>query len=279
MAEVKSEEEWRAAVKSFTETTAEDKEFEDTPKGAKADVVVGSEEEKLLVEAAVATINRQLPDICKNDPDVEKLALVYLRFREYAVVDAVARLGRFLELRASCNLQKQTVLNPTLKAMLLDGTRVLLPGTDKEGRALMTMTLRNNKAYDPKLIIQVIHWVILKTIQKGPTVQKKGITCIIDMEGSSFKNLDTNAMKEQRPQMMKCFPIRMAHCFIVNPTSIVDVLITLFKIFSAEKMMGRITVVKDMAEVHQFVDKSQLPPNLGGTLNFDFKKWVEDNNV
>jgi len=240
---------------------------------------VGSEEEKLLVEAAVATIQRQLPEICKNDPDVEKLALVYLRFREYAVVDAVARLGRFLELRASANLQKQTTLNPTLKSMLLDGTRQLLPGTDKDGRALMIMTLKHNKAYDPKLVIQVIHWMILKTIQKGPTVQKKGVTCIIDMEGSSFKNIDTHSMKEQRPQMMKCFPIRMAQVFIVNPTSIVDVLVSLFKIFSAEKVAARITVVKDVSEIHQYVDKAQLPPNLGGTLSFDFKKWVDEVNV
>jgi len=279
MAELKSEEEWRAAVKTFTEEAHEDKEFEDTPKGAKADVVVGSEEEKLLVEAAVATIQRQLPEICKNDPDVEKLALVYLRFREYAVVDAVARLGRFLELRASMGLHKQTTLNPTLKSMLLDGTRVLLPGTDKEGRALMVMTLRHNKTHDPKLLIQVIHWVILKTIQKGATVQKKGVTCIIDMEGSSFKNIDATSMKEQRPQMMKCFPIRMAQVFIVNPTSIVDVLVSLFKIFSAEKVAARITVVKDLSEIHQHVDKAQLPPAYGGTLSFDFKKWVDENNV
>jgi len=163
--------------------------------------------------------------------------------------------------------------------MLLDGTRQLLPGTDKEGRALMLMTLRHNKGYDPKLVIQVIHWLILKTIQKGPSVQKKGVTCIIDMEGSSFKNIDTHSMKEQRPQMMKCFPIRMAQVFIVNPTSIVDVLVSLFKIFSAEKVAARITVVKDVSEIHQYVDKAQLPPNLGGTLSFDFKKWVDEVNV
>jgi len=276
-ADAKAQEEWAANMKKFTDADAEDKELEDLPKATKVDVVVGSEEETLLQEAVVATVTRQFPELVKNDPDVQWLSLVFLRFRGYAVVDAVARLGRFMEFRAKYGLQTQKTLTAVTKEMLLDGTRVALPGTDKEGRGLMVMTLRNNRAYDPKLVMQVIHWLIITMLRKGgPELQKKGITAVMDMEGASFKNFDVGLMKEMRPAMAKCFPLRMATCFIINPNSLADVIIPVFKTFN-DKMGSRITVARDLAEVHQHIDKSQLPPSLGGTLNFDFKKWVNDN--
>jgi len=162
--------------------------------------------------------------------------------------------------------------------MLLDGTRVVLPGTDKEGRGLMMMTLRNNRAYDPKLVMSVIHWLVITMLRKGGAeVQKKGITAVMDMEGASFKNFDVGLMKEMKPAMAKCFPLRMSCCFIINPNSLADAIVSVMRAFN-DKMGSRISVVRDLAEVHQHIDKSQLPPSLGGTLSFDFKKWVDDNN-
>jgi len=278
-ADSKAQAEWAATVAKLQEdATADDKEFEETPKGAKTSVVVGSEEENLLQEAVVATITRQHPELVKNDPEVPWLALVFLRFRQYAVVDAVARLGRFLEFRAKYGLQTQKGLTATTKEMLLDGTRCVLPGTDKEGRALMLMTMRHNRAYDPKLVMQVIHWLIITVLKKGgPEVQKKGLTAVMDMEGASFKNFDTGLMKEMRPAMAKCFPMRMSLCFIVNPNPLADVILPLFRTFN-EKMGNRISIVKDVTEIHQHVDKANLPPSLGGTLtNWSFKAWVNAN--
>jgi hypothetical protein len=276
-ADAKAQEEWASTMKKISEADLEDKELEDLPKATKVDVVVGSEEETLLTEAVLATVTRQFPDLVKNDPDVKWLSLVFLRFRGYAVVDAVARLGRFLEFRSKYGLQNQKTLSAVNKEMLLDGTRVALPGTDKEGHGLMLMYLRNNKAYDPKLVMQVIHWLIITMLRKGGAeVQKKGMTAIMDMEGASFKNFDVGLMKEMRPAMAKCFPLRMTQCYIINPNSLVDVIVPVFRAFN-EKMGGRIQVVRDLAEIHQHVDKAQLPPSLGGTLNFDFKKWVEEN--
>jgi len=277
-ADAKAQAEWAATVKKLQDESTDDKEFEETPKGAKHDVVVGSEEENLLQEAVVATVTRQCPELVKNDPDVPWLALVFLRFRQYAVVDAVARLGRFLEFRAKYGLQTQKGLTAQTKEMVLDGTRCVLPGTDKEGRALMMMTMRNNRAYDPKLVMQVIHWLTITVLKKGgPDVQKKGVTAVMDMEGASFKNFDTGLMKEMRPAMFKCFPMRMSQCFILNPNPLADVIIPLFKTFN-EKMGSRITVVKDLAEIHQHIDKANLPPSLGGTLaNYSFKTWVDAN--
>jgi hypothetical protein len=276
-ADAKAQEEWAATMKKISaDADAEDKE-DDLPKATKVDVVVGSEEETLLSEAVVATVTRQFPELVKNDPDVAWLSLVFLRFRGYAVVDAVARMGRFLEFRAKYGLQNQKTLSAVTKEMLLDGTRVVLPGTDKEGRGLMLMYLRNNRAYDPKLVMQVLHWLVITMLRKGgPELQKKGMTAVMDMEGASFKNFDVGLMKEMRPAMAKCFPLRMSSLFIINPNSLTDAIIPVFKAFN-EKVGSRITVVRDLAEVHQHVDKSQLPPSLGGTLNFDFKKWVNDN--
>jgi len=257
----------------------EDNKEEEAPKGARVDVAVGSEEEQLLTEAVFATVSRQFPEVVKNDPDVAWLSVVFLRFRNYAVVDAVNRLGRFLEFRAKYGLQTQKGLTAVTREMLLDGTRVVLPGNDKDGRGLMIMTMRNNRAYEPKLVMQVIHWLIITMLKKGGAeVQKKGITAVCDMEGASFKNFDVGLMKEFRPAMAKCFPLRMTNCFIINPNSLADVVLPLFRAFN-EKMGSRIHVVRDLAEIHQQVDKAQLPPTLGGTLAFDFKKWVDDNNA
>jgi len=276
-ADAKAQEEWAATMKKISaDADTEDKEL-DTPKATRVDVVVGSEEEILLSEAVVATVTRQFPELVKNDPDVPWLSLVFLRFRGYAVVDAVARLGRFLEFRAKYGLQNQKTLSPVNKEMLLDGTRVCLPGTDKEGCGLMLMYLRNNRAYDPKLVMQVIHWLVITMLRKGgPEIQKRGVTAVMDMEGASFKNFDVGLMKEMKPAMAKCFPLRMATCFVINPNSLAEVIIPVLKTFN-EKMGSRITVVRDMAEIHQHIDKAQLPPSLGGTLSFDFKKWVNDN--
>lgn len=276
--DAKAKEEWAANLKTLTEIDTEDKELDDSAKG-RTDVAVGSEEETLLQEAVVATVSRQFPELVKNEPDLKWLALVFLRFRAYAVVDAVTRLGRFLTFRAKYGLQSQKTLTATQKEMLLDGTRVVLPGTDKEGRALMVATLRNNKAYDPKQVLAVIHWLIITMLKKGGAeVQKKGVTTVMDMEGASFKNFDLNLMKELKPAVAKCFPLRMSTCFIVNPSALADAIVPVFKAFN-DKVGSRVQVVKDMNEVYQQIDKAQLPPAFGGTLTFDFKKWVDDNNV
>lgn len=276
--DAKTQEEWAAKMKKLAEEDAEDKELDDIPKVTK-DVAAGSEEENLLQEAVVATVTRQFPELVKNDPEVNWLALVFLRFRGYAVVDAVARLGRFLAFRAKYGLQTQKTLTATQKEMLLDGTRVVLPGTDKEGHALMIGTLRNNRPYDPKQVIAVLHWLVVTMLRKGgPEVQKKGVTTVLDMEGASFKNFDVSMMKEMKPATAKCFPLRMATVYIVNPNTLVDAIVPVLRAFN-DKVGSRVQVVRDLSEVHQAIDKAQLPPALGGTLSFDFKKWVEDNNV
>jgi hypothetical protein len=274
MADAKAEADWAAALKAVTTEVTEDKEEEATV-APRTDVVVGSEEENLLAEAVIATINRQLPEVCKHDSEVPWLSLVFLRFRGYAVVDAVARLGRFLQWRAKYGCNKPETLTPELREMLTDGARVLLPGTDKEGRSVLVLNMKHMRVRDPKLMMQTVHWVTMKVMRRGPDMQKKGLTMIMDMEGGTFKNMDPGFMKEMGPAMRKCFPTRTAHAFILNPTTLADVVIPVFKALNSEKVGSRIQIVRDLAELHKYVDKAQLPPQFGGTLQFDMKAWVE----
>jgi len=279
MAEAKNEADWMANFKAIADEVDAKEEFDEVTKSPKSDVVVGSDEENLLIEAVVATINRQLPEVCAADPEVKWLAEVFLRFRDYAVVDAVGRLGRFLQWRAKYGCNKQTTMSPEAKSMCLDGMRVLLPGTDKEGRAILCLHSKFGKpGQDIKVMMQVVHWCCIQMLRRGPTVQKKGICMIMDQEGSSYKNMDSAFMKEMGPAMRKCFPVRMAHAFIVNPTALADVFIYGFKAMNSEKVGSRVQVVRDLSELHKFIDKAQLPPAFGGTLEFDFKGWVEAQN-
>jgi hypothetical protein len=279
MAEAKSEAEWVASFKAIADEVDAKEDFDEVSKSAKVDVVVGSEEENLLVEAVIATISRQLPDLAAADIDLKFLAEVFLRFREYAVVDAVARMGRFLQWRAKFGCNKQTSLSPECKAMLLDGMRTVLPGPDKEGRAILLLQSKYGKpGQDVRLMMQVVHWVCMQMLRRGPTVQKRGFCMIMDQEGGSYKNMDPAFMKEMGPAMRKCFPVRMGQVFIVNPNALADVFIYGFKAMNSEKVGSRVSVVRELGELQKFIDKAQLPPNLGGTLEFDFKAWVEANN-
>jgi len=255
------------------------KDDDEVTKSPKSDVVVGSDEEGLLVEAVIATISRQMPEICAADPDLKFLAEAFLRFRDYAVVDAVGRLGRFLQWRAKYACNKQTTLSTEAKAMCVDGMRTILPGPDKEGRAILILNYKFGKpGQDVRLMMQVVHWCCMQMIRRGPAVQKKGICMIMDQEGASYKNMDSAFMKEMGPAMRKCFPVRMAHAYIVNPTALADVFIYMFKAMNSEKMGSRVQVVRDLSELHKVIDKAQLPPKFGGTLEFDWKAWVEAQN-
>jgi len=277
--EAKTEAEFMAQFKAIADEVDTKEDFDEVTKSPKSDVVVGSEEEGLLIEAVVATISRQLPEVCAADPEVKWLAEVFLRFRDYAVVDAVSRLGRFLQWRAKYGCNKQTTLSPEAKAMCLDGMRLILPGADKEGRAVLVLQSKYGKpGQDVKMMMQVVHWCCLQMLRRGPTVQKKGICMVVDQEGSSYKNMDSSFMREMGPAMRKCFPVRMGAVFLVNPTTLADVFIYAFKAMNSEKVAQRVQVVRDISELHKYIDKAQLPPMLGGTLEFDFKAWVEAQN-
>lgn len=279
MADAKAEAEWMANIKAIADEVDTKDGGDEPPKNPKPDVVIGSEEETLLIEAVIATINRQFPELCAADPGVKWLAEVFLRFREYAVVDAVDRLGRFLQWRAKYGCNKQTAMTPEAKAMCLDGMRVILPGTDKEGRAILVLNAKYGKpGQDIKMLMQVVHWCCISILRRSPEIQKKGIVMIMNQEGASYKTMDPAVMKEMGPAMRKCFPIRMAQAFIVNPSTWADVLVYAFKAMNSDKVAGRVTIVRDLTELQKTIDKAQLPPNLGGTLDFDFRAWVEANN-
>ena len=255
------------------------KDVDEPPKNPKHDVVVGSEEENLLIEAVLATVNRQFPELCAADTGVKWLAEVFLRFREYAVVDAVDRLGRFLQWRARYGCNKQTTLSPEGKAVCLDGMRTILPGSDKEGRSILILNAKYGRpGQDIKLLMQVVHWCIIAMLRRGPEVQKKGVVMIMNQEGASYKTMDPAMMKEMGPAMRKCFPLRMAQAFVVNPATWADVLVYAFKAMNSDKVANRVQVLRDVADLQKYIDKAQLPPNLGGTLEFDFGAWVEAQN-
>jgi len=267
-------------IKLDEEDDKEDKSKEKTttttPKKT-PDIEVGSEMEKLLAEAVEATISRQ-DTKAKDDPELKFLALATLRFRHYDIKSATSRLGLFLELRRKYQVTNQKITDAKLRAFLDTGTMRILPKVDKGGRVIMVLNLakHNPKNFATVDVIRGVHYLIMVALKRSPDIQKNGLIAIHDMKGVTHQNVDLQIPKELGPAFNKKFPVRMGGVYVVNPTAMARVLVPLYQRISP-KLAKRIHIYGTKLEkLERNFEKDALLEELGGTLKFDYKEWIED---
>eukprot|EP00808_Paulinella_micropora_P027617 g839.t1 len=244
---------------------------------AKPKVEFGSDEEKLLKEALVATVKRQLKEKEGEDPEFDMAALVTLRYRNFDIKSAAERLAVYMQWRKKEKVSSWTPSTPMFKTILDCGMSNVLPGTDRQGRIVIWI----RKCFDdPKKtpVIDVVrsshHLMMHEMRRRGAMTQFKGVTLLMDFSGSSYKNFDMKNSKEWQ-KVNKTWPMRYGKFLMVRPNSMVPLVFPVFKKMVPPKLAKRMFIVQNLKDLEKHVDPKELPPELGGTLKYDRDAWLK----
>lgn len=200
-----------------------------------------------------------------------------LRVRLWDAEAASATALRFLRFRCAVDwpfaIQPSEVARP-----LSSGMHILLPGRDRKGRGILT---HHPRVLDETLCsveeYQKMACYLVQEANRDPEVQDCGMVIILDASGTSLGTLAQYSYEDVRrgALMLHCYPCRLKHTYIVNSSTMIGSAIQLILSMMKPKVRERVTFVSpDFSELHAGIHPSELPPEFGGTLQWDWTDWV-----
>jgi len=144
-----------------------------------------------------------------------------------------------------------------------------LPGNrDKLGRKisyLFPARLRM-KDFTFKQIMDFTMFSFYEYLKEGLDVHRAGVTYIEDIKGMQMKNIDMNMANKMNKNVKDTFPLKIKLILVVNPGTLIKVLLAIARVFVKKKVMERVKIVDKTEELTQFVELDQLPKCFGGKL-------------
>jgi len=153
----------------------------------------------------------------------------------------------------------------------------LFGARDKEGRLIsyLVPAKLDMKKYDFKTHMDYSVF-LFDSFVENETLDafRNGITFIEDLKGVSLKNFDMKIGKKLNENITMNFPFRIGQILVLNPGTIVKVLLKLAKLFVKEKIINRVVTLTE-PELFNYVDQSQLIKTFGGQLDFDLPIYLK----
>eukprot|EP00808_Paulinella_micropora_P009535 g24318.t1 len=282
--EKENEKEKKELAKRKAEKKDADEGEEEAPP-AKIEVEPGGEVETLLVESLTATVARQNKKAVE-DRQFEDCALVYLRVRNYDIKSAAERLNRYMSWRVENKAADWTpsaiemckkVLTFGCEHPEKEGCINILPGLSKDGCVVVWIRemYNNPKALGAENLVRTMHFVLFnELLTRGAKTQAAGVCFVPDLKGASHKNMDNQLPKLFFKNIRKVWPIRVKLIHIQNPIPLVTTMVPIVKAFMSEKLQERFHVSKSPGDIFKYIDKENVPEELGGALKYDRGAWL-----
>lgn len=238
-----------------------------------------TEEETTLRDSLVA---EHFSDLHSTNAEiVDRISLIFLRFRNHDIASTVERLKSYFAWRLEMygGLRNMSLdESPKIQSQLQSGfVRVSAGGED--GRAYIFLQLRKHdpSKYDAQDTLRCVHYVLMRTLHRHPEVAREGFSVIGDMTSITMSNLDLAVPEAIASAMQSTFPTRMRSFVIVRPPFIVRFIIPVVKLILSSKLGNRLNVVTDTSELVEkyHVPVELLPESLGGTVPDDCVSFSE----
>ncbi|KAL3912680.1 MAG: hypothetical protein SGILL_006787 [Bacillariaceae sp.] len=240
------------------------------------------EEKNAKALELLPALKEELKEDC-NGVDDEYL-LMFLRWKQ-DIGRASGRYRSFLKWKKdnpgvfddSLRASKDDELARLLESEVI----VTVPGlTTKQGGPLLIGRLRNNDMTDGRTVkgvSRMLYYTIDRTLMQQ-NAQDYGLTVLHDLRGfNRDKNARVEVAKAVFQALLGHFPIRVKAIYIWQAPWI---FYPFFKIVSTmvmpKKIRDRVRFIDELTDIEDVVDPQSLLVELGGTLEWSAKDWVED---
>jgi len=153
------------------------------------------------------------------------------------------------------------------------------------GGPVLIGRFRNNDMTDGRTVdgvCRMAFYTIDQTLQL-PETKVHGLTIVHDVRGfDQTKNANINIAKKLFSAMIGHFPVRIKGIYICHAPLVFYGFFKIVGFFMGKKLRERIHFCDDFGElgsVHKILDPNDLLPELGGTLDFSIKDWVEEQKI
>lgn len=227
-------------------------------------------------------LKEELKEACEGVD--EYYLLMFLRWKQN-ITRAADRYRSFLKWKdENPGLFDQSLRvskDPELVRLLESEVIVTIPGlTTKEGGPLLIGRLRNNDMTDGRTV-EGVSRMLFYTVDRTLTQQNAqdyGLTILHDLRGfNREKNARVAVAKAVFHALLGHFPIRVKAIYIWQaPWFFFPFFTIVSTMVMPKKIRNRVHFIDDLSEIQDVVDQQSLLVELGGTLEWSAKDWVED---
>jgi hypothetical protein len=118
----------------------------------------------------------------------------------------------------------------------------------------------------------------MQKLSEDPDIQEQGLVFIIDMRDTPLSIITDFTIADWRrgTSGQRWFPARLKAFYFLNVGTSFSSFIHLALLAVHEKMRQRIKICRDVSELFEHIDPQNLPPDIGGTYQLDWNRWVDD---
>jgi len=162
-----------------------------------------------------------------------------------------------------------------LQAELKRGKFTILPCRDPNGAtiALFNLSLHEPSEVTHQTVLQCVVFQLDVALEEIET-QRNGLVFVYNMSNSKYSNFDYDLSQKMLTLLKGCYPARLKKVLIVTAPLWFKAPFKVLRLFVREKLRDRVfTVSTPQLLLH--VDPTALPPDLGGTSDYNHATWLE----
>eukprot|EP00092_Neocalanus_flemingeri_P001562 GFUD01001664.1.p1 GENE.GFUD01001664.1~~GFUD01001664.1.p1 ORF type:complete len:742 (+),score=116.54 GFUD01001664.1:253-2478(+) len=162
-----------------------------------------------------------------------------------------------------------------LQAELKRGKFTILQSRDPNGAtiALFNLSLHEPSEVTHQTVLQCVVFQLDVALEEIET-QRNGLVFVYNMSSSKYSNFDYDLSQKMLTLLKGCYPARLKKVLIVTAPLWFKAPFKVLRLFVREKLRDRVfTVSTPQLLLH--VDPTALPPDLGGTSDYNHQKWLE----
>lgn len=173
--------------------------------------------------------------------------------------------------------------DPELERLIASEVIITPPGlTTKAGGPLIIGRFRNNDMTDGRTndgVVRMLYYTIDQLVQR-PETQKHGVTIVHDLRGfNKSKNARLEITKRLFQGFIGVFPVQIKGVYICQAPLVFIGFFKIVSVFMPAKLKSRVHFIDSFEEletVHKIADPSHLLPEMGGTLEWNVKDWIDE---
>lgn len=198
--------------------------------------------------------------------------LMCLRARNYDQARTVELYNNFQAWIASSELMAETIHSEKMQALLRQKISVSAGNSDKQGRPIVTVRVRNNdfEKFSPALVVQGIFLAVFRVLtEDSHAACNKGIVMLLDLSGteSHHRHSDVGSISLQLlaltllqvPKLMvqalaSEWPLRLAAFYVVSLPWFARMMFPVLKMMFPAELRPRALAIADIKYEHDHVD-------------------------
>lgn len=154
--------------------------------------------------------------------------------------------------------------------------KIYVPGTrDRQGAALLIVRAEKHVPgkFSIESTLKLAFFLGDNVLLSSQETQNKGITLVIDMENMEWANFESAFLRGLVDFFQDSIPARIKTILIYRAPWWISMLISMITPFLKEKMKKRIKVLGE-GELMPWIERDQLPIDLGGTFHYDHDLFI-----